>query len=350
MYGVSCSKSGEFEDLINLQTHKHSKTCRNKGHPVYRFGFPLPPLRKTVVLEPLETEVEKYKGLYKEMHKKINSLNEFENINSMTFDDFLNNVLQTTEEEYMKMLRSNLNGSKVFLKRKPPEVRVNPYMKVVLSAWKANHDLQFVLDPYACAMYILSYISKSPKGTSALLDQAAKEVREGNLDLKRQVRHIGNYFTNSVETCAQEAAYLTLQLPLTKATRKVVFINTSPPDKRTFLLKKSSAFEKLSPNSTNIESGNKALENWCPADYVSQLETQFPRKMNESESDCEDDSTDEDSEIEERFESSGKINTTLKTGIIIKQRNSFQVIRYVRFNKKTDSENFYIERLVLFYP
>ena len=232
-------------------------------------------------------------------------------------------------------------------------------MKVVLSAWKANHDLQFVLDPYACAMYIVSYISKSQKGMSALLDQAAKEAREGNLDLKRQVRHIWNYFTNSVETCAQEAAYLTLQLPLTKATRKVVFINTSPSGKRTFLLKKSSALEKLSPNSTNIESDNdikrysmrpKALENWCLADYVSQLETQFPRKMNESESGCEDDSTDEDSEIEESFESSGKINITLKNGITIKQRNSFQVIRYVRFNKKTDSENFYRERLMLFYP
>ena len=316
-------------------------------------------MRKTVVLEPLEIEVEKYKGLYKEMHKKINSLHEFENINSMTFDDFLNDVLQTTEEEYMKMLRSNLNGPNVFLKRKPSEVRVNPYMKVVLSAWKANHDLQFVLDPYACAMHIVSYISKSQKGMSALLDQAAKEAREGNLDLKRQVRHIGNYFTNSVETCAQEAAYLTLQLPLTKATRKVVFINTSPSGKRTFLLKKSSALEKLSPNSTNIESDNdikrysmrpKALENWCLADYVSQLEIQFPRKMNESESGCEDDSTDEDSEIEESFESSGKINITLKNGITIKQRNSFHVIRYVRFNKKTDSENFYRERLMLFYP
>jgi hypothetical protein len=31
---------------------------------------------------------------------------------------------------------------------------------------------------------------------SALLDQATKEVRQGNLDLKKQVRHIGNYFTN----------------------------------------------------------------------------------------------------------------------------------------------------------
>lgn len=62
-------------------------------------------------------------------------------------------------------------------------------------------------------MYIVSYISKSQKCMSALLDQAAKEARQGNLDLKRQVRHIGNYFINSVEVCAKEAVYLTLQIP-----------------------------------------------------------------------------------------------------------------------------------------
>jgi hypothetical protein len=56
--------------------------------------------------------------------------------------------------------------------------------------------------------------------------------RQGNLDLKKQVRHIGNYFTNSVETSAQEAIYLTLQIPLARATRRVVFINTSPPEKK----------------------------------------------------------------------------------------------------------------------
>ena len=54
-------------------------------------------------------------------------------------------------------------------------------------------DTISLLDPYACAMYIVSYINKSQKGTSAVLDQATKEARQGNLDLKRQVRHIGNY-------------------------------------------------------------------------------------------------------------------------------------------------------------
>lgn len=146
----------------------------------------------------------------------------------MTYQEFLDNVLEISEVDYIKAIQSSLTVAKVFLKRKPCEVRVNPYMTTLLPGWKANHYLQFVLDPYACAVYIVSYISKSQKGMSLLLDQAAKEAREGNLDLKHLVRHIGNYFTNSVETCAQEVVYLTLQISLTKATRQVVFINTSP--------------------------------------------------------------------------------------------------------------------------
>ena len=38
--------------------------------------------------------------------------------------------------------------------------------------------------------------------------------------------HIGNVFSNSVEVGAQEAVYLALQIPLTKGTREVVYINT----------------------------------------------------------------------------------------------------------------------------
>ncbi|CAC5391861.1 unnamed protein product [Mytilus coruscus] len=193
-------------------------------------------------------------------------------------------------------------------------------------------------------------------------DQAAKEARQGNLDLKHQVRHIGNYFSNSVETSAQEATYLTLQMPLTKATRQVVFINTSPQHKRTFLLKQSSALEKLGPESTEIESDNeikrysrrpKQLENWCLADYVSQLELQYPKTSESSdhENETEQQENESENENEEAIEeNSNKINITLKNGIRIYQRKTPKVIRYVKYNYKTDSENFYRERLMLFYP
>ncbi|CAC5394594.1 unnamed protein product [Mytilus coruscus] len=332
-------------------------------------------MKETVILEPLKEndDIEKYKAIYKEIQNEINSLHNSEDIDQMTYDMFLDDVLQMNDEDYIKAIRSNLSVPKVFLKRKPSEVRVNGYIKTVLVAWQANHDLQFVKDAFACAVYIVSYISKSQKGMSALLDQAAKEARQRNLDLKHQVRHIWNYFSNSVETSAQEATYLTLQMPLTIATREVVFINTSPRHKRTFLLKQSSALEKFCPESTEIKSDNdikrysrrpKQLENWCLTDYVSQLELQYPKTSESSDNETEQQEIEFESENEEANadiieENKNKINITLKNGIRIYQRKTSKVIRYVKYNYKTryvkysyktDSENFYRARLMLFYP
>lgn len=182
--------------------------------------------------------------------------------------------------------------------------------------------------------------------------------------MKRQVRHIGNYFTNSVETSAQEAVYLIIQIPLTKATRQVVFINTFPSDQISFLLKETSTLQNMSPYSTDIEAENvikrysnrpRALENWCLADYVSQLDIKYPKKKlgdtaNFKDDINEDQCQDVESELESDTETSNGINITLKNGTTIKQRKSFRVIRYVRFNKKTKAEHFYRERLLLFYP
>ena len=63
---VSCCKSTHHDNLVSVQVHKHSKTCRKKGHPICRVDFLLPPLKETVILEPLETDIEKYNFLYKE--------------------------------------------------------------------------------------------------------------------------------------------------------------------------------------------------------------------------------------------------------------------------------------------
>jgi hypothetical protein len=83
-------------------------------------------------------------------------------------------------------------------------------------------DIQFVLDVYACAMYIVSYVSKAQKGMSDLLRNACAEAKEGNSTIKQQVRDIGNKFLNSIEISAQEAVYIILQLPMRKSSRNVV--------------------------------------------------------------------------------------------------------------------------------
>ena len=109
--------------------------------------FPLPPFNNTVILEPLETNVEKYKALYKEVQNNIDSIYDMENAENVTFDELLHNVVEINEDKYIKVIRSSLNGPKVFPKRKPSELRVNPYMKVVLSAWKEITICSLYLTP-----------------------------------------------------------------------------------------------------------------------------------------------------------------------------------------------------------
>ena len=58
--------------------------------------------------------------------------------------------------------------------------------------------------------YMLSYVTKTQKGMSAMMDRACREARQGNMDIKVSVRHMGNAFLNGVETSAQEAPCLFL--------------------------------------------------------------------------------------------------------------------------------------------
>ena len=211
---LTCNTDNEkTANLVGLQSHKHSKTCRKKGKPICRFGFPLPPLPRTMLLYPLEEDLDKYK---KKNTDLLKAMNEYKDNVDMTFEEFLENIAKMDFDDYVKCIRSSLKAPKVFLKRKTKDIRINLFNEGILLAWKANLDIQIVLEPYGCASYIVGYISKSQRGMSAQLDAAAKEARKGNLDLKKQVRHIGNVFSNCVEVSAQEAVYLDLQIPLTK--------------------------------------------------------------------------------------------------------------------------------------
>ncbi|XP_061190195.1 uncharacterized protein LOC133198054 [Saccostrea echinata] len=324
---VTCSlqeNNPQMEQLVELQVHKHSKTCKKGGRSVCRFGFPLPPLPKTMLLEPLDVDVEHYRKIYSDIQKKMN---DYKDGCSLDYESFLETIVEMCEDEYIKCIRASLKGPKIFLKRSPSEMRVNYYNSSVLKAWNANLDIQFVLDPYACATYIVAYISKSQRGISAMLDKASQEAAEGNMDLKRQVRHIGNKFLNFVEVSAQEASYLILQMPLTQATREVVFINTSPPEDRVFLLKHQDELNELPKDSTDIK-----------ADKI--------RKDLQEE--VNDDNPEDISE--ETFFTDQDVLVHLKNGIKIRRRKNKRVIRYVGYSQKTNSEQYYRERILLFLP
>ena len=86
--------------------------------------------------------------------------------------------------------------------------------------------IQYVMDLWACAMYILSCISKGERQLGLLLWIASREAGD-NDDIQKQVRWLGNMFLTHCEVSAQEAAYRVLSFPLQKHLWQVVFVNTS---------------------------------------------------------------------------------------------------------------------------
>ena len=206
---------------------------------------------RTIILKPLEksSHDEKESKLIKENSEKIKQvLDGMKYGEDITFEDFLK-MLGLTEESYLLAIRNTLKRDTSFLKRSPSEMRINNYNAHLLQAWQANMDIQYVLDPYACATYILSYITKGQRGMSRLLEKAFEEAKAGNKDITNRVRHIGNKFLNAVEVSAQEAVYLVLQMPLRRSSRDVQFISASPPDERTFLIKKLEKLKELPDSS-----------------------------------------------------------------------------------------------------
>ena len=365
---ASCSVDvGEhLQNVLEFQKHKHSRTCRKAGKPVCRFGIPFPPMRKTTIVQPYVGEDRSlYESYFSTVQEHLCHVEQEE-----TFDEFLENI-GLNEGDYLKALQTSVTAEKVFLKRKPIECRVNPYMKDLLGVWKANHDIQYVLDAYACAMYIVSYINKSAKGMSRLMAEACKEARKGNKSLKDSVRHIGNKFLNAVEVSAQEAAYLILQLHMSTKSRKCEFVPTAPYSERTFLLKSKRDLEAMPKNSTDIEADNvikryarrpKALDDFCLADFISKVvsvskivsvsnTTSQVNNENETQYLLHDDENAEKGNVDGDRENTSKLRYSITVGdhrVVL--RTKPKILRFVNYNQKVDSENYYREQIMLFLP
>ncbi|XP_078380327.1 uncharacterized protein LOC144663302 [Oculina patagonica] len=321
---------------------------------------------RTMILEPLYDEKEKCseKKNYEKISELLDNLKYDEEMN---FEEFLQK-LGFTEEEYIMALRYSLKRDTLLLKRSPSEIRINNYNSNLLKAWQANMDIQYILDPYACAVYILSYITKGQRGMSKLLRRASEEASSGNKDIMNKVRHIGNKFLNAVEISAQEAVYLVLQMPLRRSSREFQFINTSNPEERTFLLKTMDKLQELPDNSEDIESDNlikryqrrpKQMEELCLADFAawynckkqnkSQIEHRSQVETSTSD-DCLpendfDDNVDDDVSDDEKEMC---IEIELKGGFKLVKRRKPKIIRSVRFNKNKDPENYSREQLMLY--
>jgi hypothetical protein len=153
---ISTDKSLLPSTLQEAQTHKHSRTCRKKGQSICRFHYPLPPMKQTTILEPLEnTDAKTLLYLQNKAKDIFLYLKQLETGIDMKFEDFLKKF-QMDEETYILILRSQLKRPQVFLKRTLNNIRTNAFNKNIAHTWFANTDIQFILDPYAAATYCTS--------------------------------------------------------------------------------------------------------------------------------------------------------------------------------------------------
>ena len=68
---ITCAKDQNIESLIKLQSHRHTFTCRKSKTDACRFGFPKPPMSKTMLLKPYLAESDKEAKKLKRDHCTI---------------------------------------------------------------------------------------------------------------------------------------------------------------------------------------------------------------------------------------------------------------------------------------
>ena len=112
----------------------------------------------------------------------------------------------------------------IVLQRNPNEIWTNQYNPCLLKSWDANLDIQYVLDPFSCIVYIISYISKSEREMGMLLKQTSIEAEEGNLSARQTLKKIGSAYLHHREVSAQEAVYRVCNLRMKESSRKTIFI------------------------------------------------------------------------------------------------------------------------------
>jgi len=174
--------------LVNrVQRHTHSVACRKGKDQHCRFSFSRPPSERTILAKlPDDGVVLELRHLYQETNADIlkrvrDVLVNSEDCSLMTLDDVLREA-NITSENYHNALAMSFSGRHLVLQRRPCDVYINDYNLTCLAAWKANMDVQPVLDAYACIMYIVAYVTKDEREMGEVLRSAKKAFGQRHTD------------------------------------------------------------------------------------------------------------------------------------------------------------------------
>ncbi|XP_062581675.1 uncharacterized protein LOC134243443 [Saccostrea cucullata] len=358
---ITCAIPAENDDqelreiVLGVQQHSknHSKSCRKKGTDC-RFHFPRPPSERTFITrqcEENEEDSEKFDGLSKSQAKDIlmHVWNEvLDDVNEGKTAEEIFTKMQLSQDTYERAHRVLSAKTSTILKRNPDEMWTNQYNACLLKCWDANMDIQYILDPFSCIVYIISYISKSEREMGMLLKQTQVESAEGNLSARQTIRKIGSAYLNHREVSAQEAVYRVCNLKMKEGSRKVVFVPVG--ENPTRLSKPLSQMKRTCKNEDDMEDDDDSIwmtniveryENrpdlhpfpeMCLAEFCSEYrvlaKSQIPKGVKEG--------------VYELKNGNGYIQK--------RTRAKPAVVRYPRFNPENASEKYYQSILQLFLP
>ena len=353
---VTCEIPLEDEDadlrkiVLDVQQHskKHSQSCRKKGTEC-RFNFPRPPSETTFITEPsdnasvndtddlqLQMEKQAAKQLLQTVWEKVQDpTSEFLSCEQL-FD-----ALEINQGIFEKAYNTITSKQTIVLQRNPNEIWTNQYNPCLLKSWDANLDIQYVLDPFSCIVYIISYISKSEREMGMLLKQTSIEAEEGNLSARQTLKKIGSAYLHHREVSAQEAVYRVCNLRMKESSRKTIFIPVGENPTRL-----SKPLHQIKENREDVDDvwmtsiveryenrpNNEEFVNMCLAQFCSEF----------------------------RVLAKSEVPSTSKEGVFELQngkgfvqrrvRTNPAIIRYPRFSQEKTPEKFYQSMLQLFLP
>ena len=163
--------------------------------------FPKPCSPETFIVEPVDGDDEKRSAsqkLLEQMVTVLESGNDFNDISELYLMCGFQNL-----KEFQDAMKVVAKKPSVVLKRDKGDIYVNNYNPEVLRAWNANIDIQYVLDPYSCIMYIISYIAKSESELGAVLKQAREDmIKDGqNVNEAKSLKSLAHNNTLHTEKC-----------------------------------------------------------------------------------------------------------------------------------------------------
>ena len=341
------SEEGLLKNLVKeVQTHRHSTYCKRSGK--CRFHFPRVPSSKTLIASQPDSDDCNSQEIKQCMDKVRKLL--VEGKTDVSIEELIK-LAQTNQVLYEKAISTASSGAVIVLKRDPKDCFINNYNENVLVAWQANHDVQYVMNAYACIMYVASYITKSEKTMGALLNQVASEERTS--ELTQQLRKIGAAFLNHRQLSSQEGAYRLLSLPMTKLSRDVNRIDTNPKEERITVLK-NLAFLQKDDNDVFCKSNIQrythrppALATICLAEFVATYRVKYGSTVRNDD----DDDHNHDNESIQEGDGANLREIKLLDGFgTMTKRKSEAVISFFKFSKDSDPTNYYRSRLLLYLP